>query len=631
MNYSRQCVIGLFITILGLASLANGEEKSRVWRDKSGQFEVDAVLLKHEGDKVSLRKEDGRVISVPVSALSAADQQYVKEQAADNPFAGGSVEPAGAPETTASSEDRLANPGTVEELPTNGAKIFLKVLESIPPLAPDPLPYQLPEFEQFVRPIDKFDAYTRSSPPLLLDLETSTYGISVHRVGNTVNDAHFGRVYLVNPKERRAKTAMDRKETFKLLDHHIPSRVTLGIAGVDGSTERGGDLVLVEQLVDGKPHATVRWHLPGWDTNGFKPKVEYAKLLDGHNAIIKVNDTVYHWDLKTGKCHFQTDRVTYNHQVVSPGGKYLAIPVSKGCRIIDIAKGELVGTIPFPSTLNAEAHFSPDGTRLALVGGNNYVVWDLAKAEFQSEAKVGTVSGKFIGWIDNRYLLTELGGLVDPQLGIAVWKYYIPGPLKKITTGGGIVFTMTYDVTMVNCLPIPHRPALQMIERLVGDNTAALVGPNTPVSIEVAAPAGIDTAPLKVAFATAAEKAGWKPAVNSEVTLTATITKGDPQKVYYRSLHTSIFGRHDEVVLEPYLLALKIESGGKIIWSRSPTRMIPTVLHMERGESLQDALDKYKTVNSDYIRYVNFPAKILKPEIARSLRTTRIDDGVWVD
>jgi len=71
-------------------------QEARTWRDSTGQFSVEAVLVDYDGDQVKLKKSDGRVVTLPLTRLSEADQQYVRERQkeADNPFAGG--EPEGA-------------------------------------------------------------------------------------------------------------------------------------------------------------------------------------------------------------------------------------------------------------------------------------------------------------------------------------------------------------------------------------------------------------------------------------------------------------------------------------------------------------------------------------------------------
>jgi len=62
----------------------------RFWTDKTGAFKVEAEFVELNGDSVVLkRKKDGRVIQVPLSKLSEADQKLAKQLGAakpENPF-----------------------------------------------------------------------------------------------------------------------------------------------------------------------------------------------------------------------------------------------------------------------------------------------------------------------------------------------------------------------------------------------------------------------------------------------------------------------------------------------------------------------------------------------------------------
>ena len=66
----------LVTTLLLQASIVH----ARKWTDKSGSFSVEADFVAQSEGKVSLKKTDGSVISVPLARLSEADQQFVAAQ-----------------------------------------------------------------------------------------------------------------------------------------------------------------------------------------------------------------------------------------------------------------------------------------------------------------------------------------------------------------------------------------------------------------------------------------------------------------------------------------------------------------------------------------------------------------------
>ena len=61
---------------------------SRIWRDQTGAFEIEAMLIEDDGDQVKLKRTDQKIISVPFAALSKDDQSYLADlrDKPQNPF-----------------------------------------------------------------------------------------------------------------------------------------------------------------------------------------------------------------------------------------------------------------------------------------------------------------------------------------------------------------------------------------------------------------------------------------------------------------------------------------------------------------------------------------------------------------
>ena len=72
---------------LGAIRLAGAEEPARTWHDDTGKFQIEAALIKVDGDKVELKQSGGDVVSVPVKRLSDADRKYLESLKSNNPFA----------------------------------------------------------------------------------------------------------------------------------------------------------------------------------------------------------------------------------------------------------------------------------------------------------------------------------------------------------------------------------------------------------------------------------------------------------------------------------------------------------------------------------------------------------------
>jgi hypothetical protein len=74
-------------TAVDAADSDEPEQKSRKWHDATGTYSVDAAFV-HFGDgKVTLKKTDGKTITIPLAKLSDDDQDFVRKQPkAVNPF-----------------------------------------------------------------------------------------------------------------------------------------------------------------------------------------------------------------------------------------------------------------------------------------------------------------------------------------------------------------------------------------------------------------------------------------------------------------------------------------------------------------------------------------------------------------
>ena len=52
--------------------------KTRIWRDRTGQFKVEAEYLGIQNGKVRLHKMNGVIIAVPLSKMSPEDTEYLQ-------------------------------------------------------------------------------------------------------------------------------------------------------------------------------------------------------------------------------------------------------------------------------------------------------------------------------------------------------------------------------------------------------------------------------------------------------------------------------------------------------------------------------------------------------------------------
>ena len=74
------------VAMLWLAAVASAAE-TRKWTDASGKFAIEAELVQVADGKVTLKRADGELVTVPIETLSAADQAFLRARPA-KPAAG---------------------------------------------------------------------------------------------------------------------------------------------------------------------------------------------------------------------------------------------------------------------------------------------------------------------------------------------------------------------------------------------------------------------------------------------------------------------------------------------------------------------------------------------------------------
>ena len=72
----KSAVILVALTCVGASSLL----LARTWTDRSGRFTVEAEMVDYADGKVTLKKEDGTTVTLPLSKLSFADQKWLREE-----------------------------------------------------------------------------------------------------------------------------------------------------------------------------------------------------------------------------------------------------------------------------------------------------------------------------------------------------------------------------------------------------------------------------------------------------------------------------------------------------------------------------------------------------------------------
>lgn len=631
------------VVLCGIAGIALAQkDEPRLWTDTSGKFQVRARLIEKTASAVRVHTEDGREITVPIERLSETDRDYLQSLAApaDNPFAGGAPIAAG-PKADAARGGAL--PGTLragpesssagEEmaLPGTGTTLDLSAQTSVQAFVPDPLS-AAPTIPDCVVPVSAVDAYDKVSPAVPANLAEARFLISIGRNKAGSPAETRGRIYSVSLAAKKSDLVWDFPNAVSVLDHDAPSGRTLIVDKLD-QFQRGGELVMLEGLATGKAKPLYRRQLPGAGKAGFAPQVEWARLLSGSHAAAIVDRVLHLWDLPAAKLVYRIeDMAASEPPVFSANQLYMAVPQGGKVAIVEAATGTIRRSFATGSPLRPGAAFHPNGRLLALCFSNQYQVWDCVDGKVIAEATTTEQLGSHpVSWIADKVFRAQLGDAVHLDLGMSVWKYMISGGTEPRIVGNKLLTATTSPNCVLTSVEIPHASMEKSVRRLIaaGDG-AMLVRPGSSVAIAVEGAGAADQAAIKTALSEGARKAGWKVSEQAPIALIAKIGRGKTETLQFRSMRGDP-RKVSTASLTPFTADLEIRRGATVLWSRSTVNRIPTLLHLEEGETVQDAVKRFEKPDAAFFSHLNLPPRIPKPEVSKQVGRSLLKDGRWQD
>lgn len=620
----------LLLIVLTLAITVHGAEDSafRTWSDASGSFKLEAQLVKLAGDSVTLRRKDGKEITLPLAKLSKGDQEFLKNPAGMKTAKSFDLPQRSAARTLGAATLVKDLTAEVKALPAEEKTPPMIAVPQLGELAADPMP-GLMTAKPFGVAVVEVDAYDKFSRPVCIDSGSGTMIVSIGRrvAGQTVAR---GRIYRMGYGMKKAELLLDAEESVDVVTHDLESGRTLLIAGRD-ELYRGGELVLIDGLIDGKVKVICRRSLPGIEKPGFKPNVEWAALKNSL-AIVVVDSNVYGWDLEENKLVYQHNLNPGEKTAISPGGKYLAIGCNSKVILLDAASGEPLGQFSTGTTLVPQLAFDPTGRQLAIGMDNRLDVWNLAAADRESQLTLFSPIGEMLGWVQPGLLLTSLAGLVDLELEMGVWNYYLPHADRCRAIESGLVSCDEQkSFLVVSVLTVPHAPASRFRARLTGGAAKDLiVQPGTAVSIRIDTKQSVDTAAIKAAMQTIAEKAGWTVKPKASIELVAVIGRGEKQSLSYR-LSQGTNSKEEIATITPFTSELQIQRGGKVLWNRQTSNHVPSILFLRDGQTVQQEVSKYEKPDPTFFEHLNLPPRIINPDAKKGMGQSRLTENGWTE
>jgi hypothetical protein len=581
----------------------------REWTDVSGDFKLKARFVKLAGAKVTLEKEDGTSVAVPLRKLSEADQKLAQELAT-----GGSEKSANAENSTDAVGDApegdWSHVRTVTVITSADGAIPADAAAWEKFTAPRPTTLRTPPendgrsyfFEEVCgmflnRPRRLLIVATMNNAPgkkkpgarlECCDLKTAkSLGVEILGTPKTPID--------LSPDGTCVICAPDRTMSFGR-DTGIPRGVEIW------RLAKGGSLVK-------------RWIADEGQNTSDRSQSDLAYFISDAQVL-----TVNTWTGAATLWNVADASAVYTLKIsgrpaFSANRKQMAIMADRRICILDTATGNTLAALPGTPEAFSTLAFRADGTQLAVCTSQELQVWDLANKKLAAEVWFPTaehVWDRHVDWIDDRRILLDKSTLIDAGLQLVLWKYKAPATAKM----SGSVFDGTLSYLNTRKIPLgrnlraaraarkngadtesevcfaalPDAEALRIADSLKPELVTAL-GPGGHVSLDLQGGVnGDDLQKLTAELEEQLTKKGIGVAPGSPISLRATIENGKTDtKTYHR-----IGGNEQQTVTTTErVFRLAFVENGNVLWeTTSSTGSGPSFLQAEQGESAQQALDK---------------------------------------
>ena len=656
--------LGMTAAVVAAAAVVTAAEGPRTWRDATGKFEIEARLVDRTETAVRLKKSDGKVIEVPLEKLGKADREYLRkldavkqaEPPPADPFAAeGTAEPKWVvrrPKTPRPEFPRAGGPPAEENaiLPSTGRLVPVATDVAPKGLEPDPYPPLAPLVDGGLI-VAEAGGFTEASPPLLLDPEKMLVAVALTRDAGVAGDDGAARIYVAPLPNGPAKMVWEDPKSLRLLDHDAASDRTLVVSGM-GRLGAGGEIVVIEGLAKGQPTEILRRRPPARPGTGADAAIHWGRLLDGETMLAVVDDQVFAWNLVSAEMLFTTGKLPRKAgAALSPGRRYLAVPIEKGVAFLDPVKGVSLGYVAASGRSYHAAHvcFHPDGERVAVIDDRQTVVYDLVAGEetanFQLDGQGGLVNHGDgpVGWVDDHLLLGSDGHLVRTDLGAVLWEYDF-GPdyaVKTVAVPGGVLVSGKDRAFGLMALKLPNRAAIRaaaLLDTMADELFLTKAGMEVGLTTDLVD--GADRERALEALRKTVETAGWKVTSNAAVTVAGIVRRGTPRPVSYTKSRGFFPGPNkpgdpgpgeETVLVTPFVHSIEVRLGREVIWKYEGFEKVPVIVRHKEGESTQAAVARENVPDYGQFESMEIPTRIPRREFRKGLGKSAANQAQWQD
>lgn len=642
MNPSARFFLSL-ILFLSVSSMTFGE--TRTWRDASGRFSVEADFISQKGDKVTLRRSDGKKITLPVAKLSTEDQTYLQEKT-ENPF-----------------ENAVEEEDNGSETDKNGGRASFRIEEigeSIPlgdrseeePVSSGGLPPEWgyrPETNRgtakspaIIRPIPLFTAPSFKDDPsiqqgdLFFANNESRRAFVPFSTGLLDDARHYLEVCQLD----------DGTTTLYEFPFHVlcfgPSPDESKILVIRQYKPAGGGFdtkrILCVLRIDGKKFVTENEFLPYLEPPQKERKrfrlakegdFENACWVDDRHVMTYEHGALTEWDIETGKS-IRTFSGEWGTLSFSPDRKAFVLAGNGGINLYETESGRLLGVLAGDPREVLGTEFSPSGALLAVLFRSSLTTYDLKDGKVRDEIPMTAILHKKPLWTNEENIL--VGSILyhlDKKLPLCQY-----GPILRPDAlryhGGAIWLTSVSSFprqTELMNVVLPHFDVNKRLKNLKLTDDFWLY-PGAKIQVKFDLNGLIDEKQARDILKERLKERKFDVNPNAAATLTIRYADtGEEREVSYRQggsgfprlpavplLFDRSGGDLGSMKLKVFSMEAVIDVGGNEVWSLKRLTSGPQTVEYNPDQKVEETLRENNKPSIDFIKFIPLPDYVSKSE-----------------
>lgn len=594
---------------------ATEEEKSnkqvvRTWKDAGGKYEVQAKLLRVEGEQVVLERADGKQVTVALARLSDADRRFVlgpkTEQPSDNNTA---------PEASQLTNTNLDRARPADVSPGGQWQYVADVAETDKTLPSD------------VRiPLGKGrDIFDDPTALMLAPQSRQAFAVLLHSPPG--KDVYTARMFACDLSEGK----MERVSPFE------------GEMPIDISED--GQLLLARStgFGFGKESRLALYTVAGEDVS---PRLAWEPYADADEADRDVS-----WVRFVGSSHILTMSsegllALWNTTDLTPvwvaegkrnsrlglsaNAHCVALAVEDGLVLLETLTGNKLGHLPvdLEGRHGELVALDTTGKQLALFTPGRCQVWQLDDQQLVRDFAVAQrVRGsKSLVWCGPEHLLVDGRALIDVTRRLWAWEYEDSTPLVR-PSGEQVCFVTggtKRDSFVLATASLPDAAARNATASLDADDLL-VVRPGMGVSVDLKLDLPADERQkLLAGLAENLERSGLKADPQSGLKLICSIRDGETKEIEYREF--GVFKSTTHKATEE-ILELSLEAEGTTVWKYVSTTSPPHFLSLEKNESIKKALQRVMKQDPSRIARIWLPGHVARGPLDKAYGSSPAPSG----